>query len=132
MLAGTLLVLTYYLPLYFQGVRCDTPFLGGVHFLPTAVTQVVLTLMSGKLGKASPVSLFTWHGNNTAVQVFGDYLRFLLICGTLSSIGSGLMTPISPSLSLAKIVGFQILAGVGRGIAFPIESPFRHRLVTLN
>ncbi|KAE8849753.1 hypothetical protein PTNB85_00169 [Pyrenophora teres f. teres] len=103
MLAGTLLVLTYYLPLYFQGVRGDTPFLSGVHFLPTAVTQVVLTLISGRL-----------------IQVFGYYLPFLLIGGVLGTIGSGLMTLISPSLSLAEIVGFQILAGIGRGIAFPM------------
>ncbi|KAI1562597.1 AraJ Arabinose efflux permease, partial [Pyrenophora tritici-repentis] len=103
MLAGTLLVLTYYLPLCFQGVRGDTPFLSGVHFLPTAVTQVVLTLISGRL-----------------IQVLGYYLPFLLVGGVLGTIGSGLMTLISPSLSLARIIGFQVLAGVGRGIAFPM------------
>ena len=122
MLAGTLLVLTYYLPLYFQGVRGDTPFLSGVHFLPTAVTQVVLTLISGRLSKSSYRLFLGINSNSTAVQVLGYYLPFLLIGGTLGTIGSGLMTLISPSLSLAKIVGFQVLAGVGRGIAFPMVS----------
>ena len=50
-IAGTVFVTAYYLPLYFQGVKAQTPFESGYNFLPTILTQVVFTLLSGRLGK---------------------------------------------------------------------------------
>lgn len=35
----------------FPGVRADTPFESGYNFLPTIMTQVAFTLLSGRLGK---------------------------------------------------------------------------------
>ena len=49
-ISGTVFVTAYYLPLYFQGVKAQTPFQSGYNFLPTILTQVVFTLLSGRLG----------------------------------------------------------------------------------
>ncbi|XPS95368.1 hypothetical protein M3J09_004659 [Ascochyta lentis] len=102
-ISGTVFVTAYYLPLYFQGVRADTPFESGYNFLPTIVTQVVFTILSGKL-----------------VQRFGYYLPFILVGGMLNSVGSGLFTTVSTSTSLGKLVGYQLVSGTGRGLALPM------------
>lgn len=56
-ISGMAFVTSYYLPLYFQGVKANTPFQSGYNFLPTILTQTVFTLLSGRLGKAA---LQTW------------------------------------------------------------------------
>lgn len=55
-ISGTVFVTAYYLPLYFQGVKANTPFESGYNFLPTILTQVVFTLLSGRLGATLPYS----------------------------------------------------------------------------
>ncbi|EUC27722.1 hypothetical protein COCCADRAFT_110947 [Bipolaris zeicola 26-R-13] len=102
-ISGTVFVTAYYLPLYFQGVKADTPFESGYNFLPTIMTQIVFTIVSGKL-----------------VQRFGYYLPFILVGGALNSIGSGLFTTVSTSTSVAKLVGYQLISGTGRGLALPM------------
>ncbi|KAF2729911.1 MFS general substrate transporter [Polyplosphaeria fusca] len=103
LLSGTVFVMAYYLPLYFQGVRGDTPYESGVHLLPTILPQVVFTLAAGRL-----------------VQRFGYYLPFILAGGAFNSIGSGLLTTLSPSTSMGKLAGYQIISGTGRGLALPM------------
>lgn len=48
---GSLLVFTYYLPIYFQAVRGVSPALSGVYLLPGMLSQMVMALVSGVLGK---------------------------------------------------------------------------------
>ncbi|KAF2996712.1 hypothetical protein E8E13_005642 [Curvularia kusanoi] len=102
-ISGTVFVTAYYLPLYFQGVKAQSPFQSGYNFLPTILTQVVFTLLSGRL-----------------VQKFGYYLPFILAGGALNSIGSGLFTTLSTSTSTAKLIGYQLISGTGRGLALPM------------
>lgn len=103
LLAGTVFVTAYYLPLYFQGVRDRTPFQSGVDLLPTILSQVVFTLAGGRL-----------------VQRLGYYLPFVIAGGAFNTIGSGLLTLITPRTTTAALVGFQILSGTGRGLALPM------------
>jgi hypothetical protein len=59
------------------------------------------------------------------VQRFGYYLPFILVGGMLNSIGSGLFTTVSPSTTTAKLVGYQLISGTGRGLALPMV--YRHQ-----
>lgn len=54
-LFGTVLSLSYYLPIYFQAVRNDSPIMSGVSLLPMMVSQVICAVGSGILS----TSLFT-------------------------------------------------------------------------
>ena len=54
------------------------------------------------------------------VQKFGYYLPFIMAGGAFNSIGSGLLTLISPSTTLAQLTGFQLLSGTGRGLSLPM------------
>lgn len=60
-ISGTVFVTAYYLPLYFQGVKADTPFESGYNFLPTILTQVLFTLVSGRLGKINAPCIEPLH-----------------------------------------------------------------------
>lgn len=48
----------------------------------------------------------------------GYYLPWSVAGGMLSSIGSGLLSTLTPTTSTAKWVGYQILSGAGRGAGF--------------
>jgi len=46
---GAMMVYSYYLPIYFQAVKGNTPSVSGVNTLPGIVTQLFATVMSGVL-----------------------------------------------------------------------------------
>lgn len=50
---GTQIVTSYYLALYFQAVRGVTPTLSGVYLLPTILSQMLLAVIAGVLGRLS-------------------------------------------------------------------------------
>ncbi|KAK1704315.1 major facilitator superfamily transporter [Colletotrichum acutatum] len=91
-------VSSYYIPMYFQSVKGETPFRGGVHFLPTIIAQLVFAVASGAL-----------------VGRLGYYLPWAVFGSVLSAIGNGLISTWDPSTDSAKWIGYQVLLGAGRG-----------------
>lgn len=67
--AGSLLVSTFFLPIYFQAVRDATPTMSGVDLLPTILANVLFVILTGGLGKSSRFTqsimnwLLTCHGS---------------------------------------------------------------------
>ncbi|CAG7972926.1 unnamed protein product [Penicillium olsonii] len=88
----------YYLPIYFQAVMGNSPIRSGVYFLPNILPQVAFALVTGGL-----------------VQGTGYYLPSVLFGSALACIGYGLLSMLTPTHSIAKRIGFQILVGVGLG-----------------
>ncbi|KIW70229.1 hypothetical protein PV04_02520 [Phialophora macrospora] len=95
---GALLLLSYYLPLWFQVVKDDSPVLSGVMVLPTAISQAIAGITAGKL-----------------VQIIGYCTPWALLGCILTSVGSGLMTTFTVASGAGAWIGYQILAGAGRG-----------------
>ncbi|KEF58863.1 uncharacterized protein A1O9_03706 [Exophiala aquamarina CBS 119918] len=97
---GGLILQSYYLPLWFQTVKGDSPTMSAVDTLPTFLTQILFAVLSGaltpRIGYLLPLGLF---GN------------------TFASISAGLLTTLQPDTSLGKWVGYQILGGMGRGVS---------------
>ncbi|KAF2187027.1 MFS general substrate transporter [Zopfia rhizophila CBS 207.26] len=95
---------SYFLPLYFQAVLGASPILSGVYLLPTAVSLSLLSAFTGifirKTGAYLPP---IWAG---------------MICMT---IGFGLFINLAAKSSWAKIILYQIVAGIGVGPNF--QSP---------
>ncbi|KAF4637158.1 hypothetical protein G7Y89_g908 [Cudoniella acicularis] len=95
---------TYYLPLYFQAVLGATPLLSGVYLMPLALslsfTSAVTGIMIKKTGKYLPP---IWFG-----------LFFM-------TLGFGLFIDLNAQETWAKIIIFQIIAGIGVGPNF--QSP---------
>ncbi|KAH7143861.1 major facilitator superfamily domain-containing protein [Dactylonectria macrodidyma] len=92
-------VASYYLPIYFQSVKGDTPFTSGVNLLPGILSQMAAAILSGFLA-----------------QRVGYYLPFAVVSAAVIAIGSGLLSTLAPHTSTARWAGYQFVVGFGRGL----------------
>jgi hypothetical protein len=95
---------SYYLPLYFQAVLGASPLLSGVYLLPYALSFSLTSVGAGILIKRT-----------------GKYLPPLWCGLTVMTLGFGLFIDLPFSRSWAKIILYQIVAGLGVGLNF--QSP---------
>ncbi|KAI1746389.1 major facilitator superfamily domain-containing protein [Xylaria scruposa] len=96
---STLFGTSYFLPIYFQAVKGVNAILSGVYLLPTILSQLVFAIASGVL-----------------VTKIGFVPPFALVSAALTAIGTGLFSLFQPHTSTGMWVGYQILAGAGRGM----------------
>ena len=92
---------SYYLPVYFQAIRGATPILSGVYLLPTA-----LALAFGSIGTGIFIR---------KTGLFVPPIWFGLFMMTL---GYGLFVDFDAHSSWAKLIIFQLIAGLGIGPLF--------------
>ncbi|KPA43569.1 mfs multidrug [Fusarium langsethiae] len=98
-LFATVMVASFYLPVYFQSAKDASPFTSGVNLLPSILMLIVAAVSSGAL-----------------VQKIGYYIPFAASSAIISAIGFGLASTMGPYTSTAKWAGYQILIGFGRGL----------------
>ncbi|KAI0424152.1 efflux pump [Xylaria sp. FL1042] len=98
-MTSTLLVHSYYLPIYFQAVKDATPVQSGVYLLPSVLSQLLSSALSGIL-----------------IKKIGYCLPAVILSGIMVAIGGGLLSLLNPTTPTAKWVGYQILLGFGRGL----------------
>ncbi|KAF7852947.1 hypothetical protein EAF04_010824 [Stromatinia cepivora] len=92
---------SYYLPLYFQSVRGYTPIQSGLYVLPTA-----LSLAAGSLSTGWVVAKTGWYMPPICFGLF------------MMTLGFGFFIDFDAYSSWAKLVLFQIVAGLGVGPLF--------------
>ncbi|KAF8246625.1 putative MFS multidrug transporter [Wilcoxina mikolae CBS 423.85] len=96
---GGALLLTYYLPIWFQAVKGASPTMSGFMNLPMILAQVIVSVIAGllvtKIGYVNP-----WIVGGAAI----------------TAVGSGLMTTFIVNESAGKWIGYQIITGSGRGM----------------
>ncbi|KAF1952689.1 putative major facilitator superfamily transporter [Byssothecium circinans] len=95
----------YFIPLYFQYVRNESPLMAGVHLLPFIVAMVATVMACGAL-----------------VSFRGHWMPWFFYGGALVLAGGALMYTVDENTSTSKIYGYSILIGSGTG-AF-IQMPF--------
>ncbi|TKA69191.1 hypothetical protein B0A55_07076 [Friedmanniomyces simplex] len=98
-LMSSLYIFAYYLPIYFQSADGASPTMSGVYMLPNILAALVLAVLSGKL-----------------VGVVGYYTPFSIASAIFMAVGYGLCGTLAPKSSAGDWIGFQIIAGVGRGM----------------
>ena len=103
-IASAMFMTSYYLPIYFQGVRGKSPAISGVYLLPSILAQLFAAVFSGK-----------------AVGKLGYYLPWCVASAVLTAVGYGLLSTLAPHTSTGKWIGYQILFGTGRG--FGLQMP---------
>ncbi|KAL4784932.1 major facilitator superfamily-domain-containing protein [Aspergillus varians] len=86
----------YYLPLYFQSVQQTSPTKSGVLILPMMITASLCDVSVGVL-----------------VHKTGRYREVIWAGTTLLTLGTGLYITFGIDTSLAQIIGFQIIGGIG-------------------
>ncbi|KAH8905813.1 hypothetical protein BR93DRAFT_860981, partial [Coniochaeta sp. PMI_546] len=95
---------SYYLPLYFQAVLGASPLLSGVYVLPFTISLAVTSSATG---------IF--------IRKTGKYLPCIIFGMAVMTLGFGLFLDLGPTANWAKIVLFQLVAGIGVGPNF--QSP---------
>ncbi|KZP21415.1 transporter [Athelia psychrophila] len=95
----SLLLFSYYIPIFYQAVHHKSATASGVSLLPFLLGNVVSIIGSGQV-----------------VGRFGRYWPFLVSGPVFLALGSGLLYTLTPHTSSATVVGFQILCGVGVGL----------------
>ncbi|KAL8873419.1 MAG: hypothetical protein Q9174_001114 [Haloplaca sp. 1 TL-2023] len=99
MVSGLMFALTYYLPLFFQFTKGDSPLDAGVRILPFIVMIVFFSLLNGGL-----------------MPKFGYYMPWYLVGSVLALIGSSLLYTIRVETPIATIYGYTVLIGIGIGL----------------
>ncbi|KAJ7279546.1 ABC transporter [Mycena rebaudengoi] len=95
----SLLLFSYYIPIYYQAVKHRSATDSGIELLPFMLGVVVTVISTSQI-----------------VGKFGYYWPFLVAAPVILAIGSGLLYTLETTSSAATIIGFQILAGVGTGM----------------
>ena len=114
-LMSQMLTTSYYLPIYFQGVKGVSPTLSGVYLLPLILSQLLCAIGSGTLGKYHCRSGVLAFADDQVVGKLGYYLPVSVFSAMLIATGCGLLSTLAPDTSTGKWIGLQILLGAGSG-----------------
>ncbi|KAL2065962.1 hypothetical protein VTL71DRAFT_3632 [Oculimacula yallundae] len=100
---GSLLVVTYYLPIWFQAVKQVGPTMSGIMILPTFLSQIPAAGISSYL-----------------ITRWGYYLPWAMAGAAIAAIGSGLMGTFKIHTLEVEWIMYQIMTGLGRGMVLQI------------
>ena len=101
----------YYLPIWFQAVRGATPISSGLRYLPSVISDVLTSIIGGAI-----------------VMSVGWYNPFYIFGGAILSIGSGLLTTLTPTTDAGKWIGYQLLTGSGYSfLVTMVKFSLKHR-----
>nr|CAL81505.1 MFS transporter [Penicillium digitatum] len=92
-------VLTFYLPIWFQSIKGATALKSGIMNLPTILSVVVISILSGGL-----------------VTICGYYTPFMIASSVIMTIGAGLLSTLETDSNHSKWIGYQALFGIGLGL----------------
>jgi hypothetical protein len=99
----------YYLPLYFQSVSHQTASASGVRLLPYLGTMILTAGISG-----------------TLVTALKHYVPFMVLGSLIFTVACGLITTLTVGSGPEQWVSYQLLAGIGFGMAFQIPYSALH------
>ncbi|KAG6007742.1 hypothetical protein E4U21_005581 [Claviceps maximensis] len=99
LLAGGMMLVVYYLPLWFQVTKGVDPVDSGIYTLPLVLSLVIATLLSGII-----------------TQKIGYYTPSTIISPAIATIGCGLLTTFEPTTGSPHWIGYQFLTGFGTGL----------------
>ncbi|KAI1458874.1 MFS general substrate transporter [Annulohypoxylon moriforme] len=91
----------YYLPLYFQSVKQASPFHSGLLIIPMMITEAAVDISVGIL-----------------IHRTGRYREIIWVGVTLMTLGTGLYITFGTETSTAKIIGLEIVGGLGPALLF--------------
>ncbi|KAF2183553.1 MFS general substrate transporter [Zopfia rhizophila CBS 207.26] len=96
---ASMLVITYFIPLYFQALKSFAPLDSGLAILPLILLLMIGTILAGGL-----------------VQRFGYPAPFMLVSSILSAVGAGLISTWRIETGRGVWIGYQVLFGFGLGL----------------
>ncbi|TVY53258.1 Efflux pump aflT [Lachnellula cervina] len=103
-LGASMLMLTFYLPIWFQAIQGVDAFGSGVRVIPLVLTLNLFSITTGIL-----------------MRFTGYSAPFMLLSSVLMALGTGFITTWTVHTPPAKWIGYQVLYGAG--IGFGLEQP---------
>lgn len=100
-LSASLSIMSFYLPLWFQGIKNATALESGIMLLPIILGMAVGSILGAVL-----------------VTLIGYYPPMMVISGILTAVASGLFTTFTPDTPQPRWIGYLALAGLGAGLGF--------------
>jgi hypothetical protein len=100
---GAFFVLLYYLPIYFQVIDNVSASDSGIRNLAMIIAISLSTVASGSL-----------------ISAFGHFVPLMILGGVLSTVGAGLIYTLDIGSPSSQWIGYQVLSGLGIGIALQI------------
>ncbi|KAK8102273.1 MFS toxin efflux pump [Apiospora sp. TS-2023a] len=95
-------VVDYFLPIWFQAIKGASAAKSGQMLLPSITSLCIAAFSSGFI-----------------VARIGYYTPHMLLGSTLMGIGFGFLTTLTPASGPAAWIGWQVLLGLGMGLAIP-------------
>lgn len=102
---GGFIANTYFIPIYFQAVTGASAEASGIRMIPLVAVNVATLIAVGML-----------------VAKTGYYVPFFIACSAVSSVGCGLITTWQVDSSAGAWAGYQIVSGVGSGLAMQLPA----------
>ncbi|EED19689.1 efflux pump antibiotic resistance protein, putative [Talaromyces stipitatus ATCC 10500] len=96
---GTMLLVVYYLPVWFQAIKGANAVKSGIMNIPLVLSLVVGTILAG-----------------AAVTNIGYFTPFMIAGSVVMAIGAGLLTTFTTNTGHSKWIGYQVIFGLGIGI----------------
>ncbi|KAJ2982136.1 hypothetical protein NQ176_g1594 [Zarea fungicola] len=97
---GAFLEMGYYMPLWFQSVRHASPLSSGLMLLPTMISQIIASMVSGYM-----------------IKHIAYTIPWALLGNVFIAVGAGLMITWRADTNEGTWIGYQIFVGAGRGLA---------------
>lgn len=104
-LAGVLLTLAYWLPIWFQAIKGASAVRSGILFLPLLLCMVVFSILTG-----------------VAIKFVGYYTPFMIAAACIAPIGSGLITTFKVDSGSNLYLGYQCILGIGMGLGLQVPT----------
>ncbi|KAF7303924.1 MFS general substrate transporter [Mycena indigotica] len=96
----SLLIFSYYIPVFYQADRHYSAIRSGVNLLPFSLGTVITIILTAQI-----------------TSKIGYYWPWLVVAPVFLALGSGFLFTVSRATSSGTIIGFQILVGIGIGLA---------------
>lgn len=98
------MIVVYYFPFYFQGVRGTTADKSSIDTLPLFITMTVMSLAGGFF-----------------VALLGYPPPVMIGAGVISAVGIGLLSTLNVNSKIGQWLSFQIIVGIGVGLNFQVR-----------
>lgn len=128
---GALQLSAYYLPIYFQVIKDVTPLESGIRILPSVLSNVLASIISGLLGE------WNLHLNHCQCIILrfllltvplvirlGYFTPFIFLAAILITISGGLLSTLKTDTGSPEWIGYQVIIGTGAGMIIQmVQSP---------
>jgi hypothetical protein len=113
---GSLLLVSYYLPVWFQAVKNVSPIMSGIFYIPSVGTQMIGSVLTGILSTLSISLLKRNLADASTASRLGYYTPFAILGTVAITVSCGLLTTLTPTSSNVTWIIYQVVGGFGRGM----------------